>query len=513
MSVLRSERLPPTLLAVFAALGALPVVRSLIVPDLNWCYPYITSDSYDWINNGLFWAGVQVSPSLRPPGLPLLIAALWKPGALSYLPVVGFLFLGLSTVALYALLRERHDAWIAAVACWFFFANGYVQDLARYLMAETYAAPFLVLAALAFVRSERAPRAWIAFGLFLGAGFLFAYVAVPAGVGFVAAFLAVARKDLRRKELWAGVASLALVSGSWLAFRLWFYRAHPGGPRHGVEALLRPSIANAPFYAYALVALVGLVPLALYATGGIRLARVPSAPPRWRAAVLSPLVAVALFWFFLYDWADKRFLLYVLPFLVCFLAEGLVLLRDLARSGRAAAVAAAAFLVLALLWNQIRYPSYGFQFLALSPAHFLQPRLTFDSAAKAILHADGAQIVRPFGSYAAAWSRGLFDPRPVGIACPIADRGYSCLAVLKHEADRILRPGQPLGLFTTTPRGWSLDYWSCTQRLANVLLRPVTLPQEAEILLGGIEAVPAGMDVSRPPFLARCGPYVLVRRE
>ena len=30
-------------------------------------------------------------------------------------------------------------------------------------------------------------------------------------------------------------------------------------------------------------------------------------------------------------------------------------------------------------------------------------------------------------------------------------------------------------------------------------------------MLAGIEAVPAGADVTRPPFVARCGPYVLVR--
>ena len=86
MSVLRSERLPPLLLAVFATLGALPVVRSLIVADLNWCYPYMTADSYDWISNGLFWSGKPILPSLRPPGLPLVIAGLSKVGLLSLLP-------------------------------------------------------------------------------------------------------------------------------------------------------------------------------------------------------------------------------------------------------------------------------------------------------------------------------------------------------------------------------------------------------------------------------------------
>jgi hypothetical protein len=237
--------------------------------------------------------------------------------------------------------------------------------------------------------------------------------------------------------------------------------------------------------------------------------RSPSPPPRWRAAVLGPLIALLLFWGFVYDWADKRFLLYALPFLVCFLAEGLALLRDFARNGTAAAAAATGFLALALLWNQIRYPSYGFNFLALTPVDFLQAGLTFTPAQKAVLHLEGARVVRPYGRFLESFSRGLFDPRRVDVPCPVADQGYSCLAVLKSEADRLLPLGQPIGLLT--PRGWPSDYWSSTQRLANALLRPVTSSSEAEIMLAGIEAVPAGADVARPPFVARCGPYVLVR--
>ena len=505
----RNSRLPAVLLTILACAGALPVVRSLVVPDLNWCYPYNTADSYDWINNGLYWAGASVAPSLRPPGFPLVIAALWKLGALPLLPAFNFLFLGLSTAALYALLRERHDGWIAAAACWFTFANGYVQGFSRGVMAETYAAPFLVLAALAFVRAARAPRAWIAFGLCLGAGFLFSYAAIPATVGFGVALLAVSRGDLRRKELWAGLITFALVAGGWIAFRWSFYRDHPSGPRHGVEALLRPSVANLPAYVYAAAALAGLVPLALYLAGAFRFARSPSPPARWRAAVLGPLIALTLFWCFAYDWADKRFLLYAFPFIVCFLAEGLELLRDVARNGAAAAVASAGFLALALLWNQIPYRSYGIEFLALTPVHFLQVGLTFMPTGKSVLHFDGAHIVRPEGSFLASFSRGLFDPRRVEAPCHVEDRAYSCLAVLKNEADRLLPPGRPLGL--VSPRGWPSDYWSSTQRLSNELLRPVVLPGEAEIMLAGIEAVPAGADVTRPPFVARCGPYVLVR--
>ncbi len=79
----RPSRLPAILLTILACAGAFPVVRSLLVSDLSWCYPYVTSDSYDWIANGLSWAGENVSASWRPPGVPLLIAALFKLGLLS----------------------------------------------------------------------------------------------------------------------------------------------------------------------------------------------------------------------------------------------------------------------------------------------------------------------------------------------------------------------------------------------------------------------------------------------
>ncbi len=75
------------------------------------------------------------------------------------------------------------------------------------------------------------------------------------------------------------------------------------------------------------------------------------------------------------------------------------------------------------------------------------------------------------------------------------------MALLKSDADRLLPPGQPVGLLT--PRGWPSDYWSSTQRLANALLRPVASPGEAEIMLAGIEAVPAGADVFAPALRRR----------
>ena len=95
--------------------------------------------------------------------------------------------------------------------------------------------------------------------------------------------------------------------------------------------------------------------------------------------------------------------------------------------------------------------------------------------------------------------------------CVVSDEAYSCLAVVKREADRLLPAGRPVGLLTRTPRGWPVDYWSSTQRLSNALLRPVSLPEKAELMFGGVEAAPPGFDFTREPVVVRCGPYALVR--
>ncbi|MCM3876179.1 MAG: glycosyltransferase family 39 protein [Thermoanaerobaculia bacterium] len=507
MSVLRSERLPPRMLAGLAILGAFPVVRSLLVADLNLCYPYLTADSYDWISNGLFWAGRPVLASLRPPGLPLLIAALSKLGALSLLPVMNFLFLGLSTAFLYLLLRERHDAWIAATAGWFFFANDAVLDLAKYVLAETYATPFLVLAALAFVRAGRDLRWYVVMGGALGAAFLFSYAAVPAGIGLALAVLAVRKGDVRCRELWIGALATVAVALSWFAVRTWFHQAHPDAPRHDFEALLRPTFSNLTSHAFSGVSLLGLLLIPLYAWGAVRLLAGDTVGQRYRAAALWAASAILVFVVFFYDWADKRFLVYVLPFFTCALAEGLDGLRRFAEQGRLASLASAAFLAACLLWNQIRYPSYGFGYLALSPMHFLEAGRTTESNLKIVLHLKGARVVRLHGTLASGFSRGLFDPRPSPPPCALADPGFACLGTLKIAADRVLGEGQPIGF--RPPASWTTDRLQSFIRLRNVVERPVVEPAAAEVSLAGVEAAP-GADFSRPPFLARCGPYVLV---
>lgn len=502
MPVLRSDRVPQLLLAVFAALGALPVVRSLLVADLSWCYPYVTSDSWDWIANGLSWSGENVSNAWRPPGLPLLIAALFKLGLLSWLPVVNFVVLGLTTAALYLLLRERHGVWISACASWFFFANDYVQDLTKYVLADIYCTLFIVLAALFFARAARDPRHYRTSALLLGVGFLFHNATVVAGIGFAVAFFLTRRGDLRRREVWLGLGGAALIAGGWTVARGLHYHLNPGGPRHGVEALLYFSAENVRFYAIAGPALLGLAILPLYAAGFARLVARDFPDRTWRASVVPPLGALAVFWLLFYNWADKRFLYYLFPFCICFLAEGLDALMAWARRGRLAAALACAYLVVALLWNQIRYPSYGIQYVALTPQDFLEASVTEcpSPKGKVTFHLAGARVVRLHGSFLAGFSRSLFDFRLTPAACPVQPPSSACLVALKANVDRLFAPGEAVGF---SPFGSAADRASSAKHLGEILGRHVVPPGEARLAL-----LERGSSPRQP--LASCGPYALV---
>ncbi len=497
-----NNRLPPLLLAVLATLGALPVVRSLLVSDLSWCYPYVTSDSYDWIANGLYWAGENVGASWRPPGLPLVIAMLFKTGLLAWLPVVNTLVLGLTTAALYLLLRERHSAWISACASWFFFANDYVQDLTKYLLADIYCTLFIVLAALFFVRAAREPRHYRTSALLLGVGFLFHSATVVAGIGFAAAVVLTRRTDLRRREIWQGLGGAAFLAGGWAVARGLHYHFHPTAPRHGVEDLLYLSAANLRFYAIAAPALLGLAILPLYGAGFLRLVTRDYPDRAWRSSVVAPFAALLVFWLFFYDWGDKRFLYYLFPFCICFLAEGLDALVAWARRGRLAALLACVYVAVAVLWNQIRYPSYGVQYLALTPQDFLEASVIEIPApkGKVVYRLAGARIVRLHGSFLASFSRSLFDVRIHPAECSVPVPSPACLVALKADVDHLFGLGEAVGF---SPPGSPDVRASSAGRLGDILGRRVVSPAEARLAL-------IGRGTSLKPPLATCGPYALV---
>ncbi len=177
--------------------------------------------------------------------------------------------------------------------------------------------------------------------------------------------------------------------------------------------------------------------------------------------------------------------------------------------GRVSTVVSAAFLAGCLLWNQIRYPSYGFGLIALTPKLFLEAARTTKGNLKTELHLTGARVVR-LHEYAGLefFPRALRPPSCARSPCSLADPAFACLGTLKTAADRLLAEGQPIGF--RPPRGWPNGQIVSFIRLRNIFHRPIVDPVAADISLAGVEAAP-GADFSRPPFVDRCGPYILAR--
>jgi len=63
--------------------------RVLVYPDLNLDYPFPGEDGLDWISNGLWWAGIDVRYTVRPPLLPWILAGLYRAGLLGGFSVLA----------------------------------------------------------------------------------------------------------------------------------------------------------------------------------------------------------------------------------------------------------------------------------------------------------------------------------------------------------------------------------------------------------------------------------------
>lgn len=478
-------------LAVVGVLGVLP---SLATADLNWCYPYMSPDSWDWLANGLHWSGVAIPASYRPPGLPLVMALLHRLQALPLLPYLNFAMLGLAAVLLHRLIRLRHSALVAALAVLLFVSNGSLFGYTRFIMAEVWTLPFLVGAAIAFARAATEPRRYVACAFLLSLSFLFHYAGLVVGIAFALAVLLHRREALRTR--WPALALFAAVPlpAVWLVLRALHNRSST--QIHTIERLVQPSFDNLRYYAVVSAALLGIVLLPLYLTGFVRLLpsrRGPLSP--WAQAVVYPLVALSVFFTLIYHWYDKRFLYYLFPFAVAAAAEGLALLVRFARGSRWRTVGVTLALALMLLWNRIPYPATTHRLLALSPRDFVDLTDGRKPAEWVVTGSEVSPTLLATDGFLA------FGARPGGC---MRGSEHDATPALRAYLATLLAPAEPIGLASATQDPGA--YWSESNRLSIALERPVVKPEETRYVVRH----PATSD---PRALATFGPFELFDRQ
>ena len=274
---------------------------------------------------------------------------------------------------------------------------------------------------------RRGTPAGIRTGAALGAGFLFSYAAPSLQASL--------RRRAPRGRAGAisdggnsgrGARGAAFVAGGWIAVRA-LSRVHPGAPRHDFEALShRPP--NLGFYAISGPALLGLCLLPLYAPASLRFAGGTFRPRAWsgrgglsasRSLCSSSFSTTGPTSAFSFTSSVSH-----LP------ARGRVrALAAWARRGALRGRAACASLLAALLWNQIRYPSYGFR-ICPDTEELSRGGSPPGVTLRRNLHLTGARVVRLHGrlpsSFSAASSTSVRAPR---VRRPGAL--FACLGALK----------------------------------------------------------------------------------
>lgn len=315
-------------------------------------YQYTFADSYDWIANGLrLFENDAIS--FRNPGYVLLIKLLNSINLLFLLPLIGNLaFFGL-IVFVYKTAKKLSSEKIGLVVALVLSLNYSLNLASNSLLADVYAVAFIA-GSLYYIFEKRYMTSLV----LLSASILFQNIGYLLLAGWLIHYVIRCKKTLLRYVAKRDYSSLAKLVG-WailalspvLAWNLYKFIKF-GDPLYSKVSqveLLNPNFDSIDFYGINILTMFGyaLIPAFIYfAFNHKNVMR--SKALRWS---LYGLLFNFLFWIVSYDWDDRRFLVYFIPFLFPFLAS---YLHKLLRTSKAQ------FLVVLLLFYPSILPIRGY---------------------------------------------------------------------------------------------------------------------------------------------------------
>lgn len=283
-------------------------------------YKYIVSDGYDWYANGkLFLQSTETS--IRNPGLPFLIKLLTLAGLPSLIILFNQLILFGIYVLIYVLtfsITKRKLLSYALVLT--AFVNYDIQIFSMYILADYYAIMFILLAYfLLFKKKEELSLVSLGVSVLFQnfAFFLFPLFIIYLNFESIKGTFV----NFKIKNLYS-IAARNL--GYLLLFLhlniLWFiYKSIVfGDPLYtGVTqfGLITLNFDSLYFYSVNSVILFGLLPALLIGLIIVGVAKGKVLKDKNLAPLLAGALITFLFWILAYDWNDKRFLLYFLPYI------------------------------------------------------------------------------------------------------------------------------------------------------------------------------------------------------
>jgi MFS family permease len=407
----------------------------LVYPDPVRAYPFMDGDSQEWIANGLAMAGVDVHGTARPPLVPLVLMVLHRTGTLGWFPVINLLCFLLLAGVVGRMAKRFYAPRTAFVLALCVLGNYSLQSLSLDFMADFMAATLLASAVLLFLSAERDPRMYLPAGLAAGLSAVTQQAALLLPVPLGAVLLVFRRGHGRSRWTWIGAAAFAVFPLSWFLWKwLSFGTMGDVGPSHW--GLLRPHLTGLGFYVFGAAGMLGM-PLLLLFAGGALILTVPAMRRAGEAAILGTLICLGVFFVFLYDFNARRFLLYLVPFML--VAAGAALDR-IKGSVPFWTLSAAA-----VLWSLCPLPARGNdpRFMALWPLPPVYAEAGCERAptGSAILRAGRTRLVRGTAEDLlrhSPWSRTLraWRERPPGATAAAPPGAEGGRALYLHGGER-----------------------------------------------------------------------------
>lgn len=306
---------------VFGIFFLLLTLKFLLITNLSndhflSTFKFTSSDSFDWIANGLrLFQNDTIS--FRNPGLPVIIRLLNIVGLLPlivWLNQMVFWALGVFVYKICRLFGSKLVSLVLAVAV---LMNFMFNQGANFILSDFYAVLFIT-AALYFLLKK---RWWLSFFM-LGCSLLFqnfAFFLMPVWlIVILDAERGAAIQIYKRKDFLKILQIGGLLVAAFLPFVLWavYKFIKFGSPLYtklDYFSLLKPNLNSVVFYSLNAIVVFGiiLVPLVIFLIWNFK----RSLKQRGQLILLAGLAINTVFWIIFYDWNDRRFLLYFIPWI------------------------------------------------------------------------------------------------------------------------------------------------------------------------------------------------------
>ena len=377
----------------------------LIYPDLNLLYPFMAPDSYDWIANGLHYEGYEVNFTFRPPGLPLIIALLDKFYILNFLPLLNQLVLFGILFLFFKIIDKQFNKLTATITTLILFFNFFLQNLSLFILADIYAVFFILLGLYFYLEAKNDERKYLQASFFWSVSFLFQYAVVFIFPAVLIHFLNFRKKV--KPILFLKIFLLAILfPGVWFLYKE-IISTDLSITEINYLKLLKLHFDSLFFYLINTIAVLGIFAFVFFILGLYKEVKVlykkknPAERIEFSAFNLLGVVSWFAFWVLLYNWNDRRFIVYLLPFAVPFIALAVNLLLDYYSKGKFFKKSLTVILIMAgIIWSALPYESaLTFDTLRLTKTKSLKFKMVIDKDFKGNIIASSTHLSDDSFSY------------------------------------------------------------------------------------------------------------------